>query len=276
MRQGRYVIQLTVSLVLCLMASVAVSGFAVAEPLVIAASPSLKAPIEMLSRLFEAQNPDVQVKIFYNSGLAIRQTIAAMENIGPFFIGNGPIHVVAPGGDELITRLEQKYYVLPGTRRSYAAVPLVLVVPATLVEAPGSFEELKQHELRVAVADPGLTVLGQQTKTFLSDHGILSSARSRLDVAIDAEGVLDHVLHGNADVGIIFGPDAVRRSESVRVVATAEAGSYQPTIHSMAMERFSPNREIAYRFLDFVQTPEAQRAIERLGYESPQMAAKKR
>lgn len=274
MRQGRCVIQMTGSLFL--MASVGISGFALAEPLVIAGSPSLKAPIEMLSRLFEAQNPDVQVKIFYNAGLAIRQTIAAMENIGPFFIGNGPIHIVAPGGDELITRLEQKYYVLPGTRRSYAAVPLVLVVPATLVDAPGSFEELKEKELRVAVADPSLTVLGQQTKAFLSDLGILSAVRSRLDVATDTEGVLDHVLHGNADVGIIFGPDAVRRSESVRIVATAGTGSYQPTIHSMAMERFSPNREITYRFLDFIQSPEAQRAIERLGYESPTMTAKKR
>src|SRR4051794_25521046 len=85
------------------------------EPLVIAASPSLAAPLGALGRAFEATHPDVTVRLHFNSGLEMRQTIAAMQNttIGQYFIEKGPIHIIAPGGDELITRLEQKYYVLP-------------------------------------------------------------------------------------------------------------------------------------------------------------------
>jgi molybdate transport system substrate-binding protein len=148
-------------------------------------------------------------------------------------------------------------------------VPLVLVVPATLVDAPTSFDDLKQRNLRVAVADPNLTVLGQQTKALLTDLGGIGT-NTQVDVATDAEAVLDHVLHGNADAGIIFGPDAVMHSESVRVVAKANERTYRPTEHSMAMERFSPDRALSYRFLDFIHTPEAQAAIRQLGYESPQ------
>ena len=88
----------------------------------------------------------MKVRLYFDSSLDLRRTIAAMENspMGQYFIGSGPIHIIAPGGDELITRLEQKYYVLPQTRRPYATVSLVLVVPESLVDAPLSFEALAQ------------------------------------------------------------------------------------------------------------------------------------
>src|SRR5690242_10571479 len=101
------------------------------EPLVIAASPSLSAPLEALGRAFEMTHPDVKVMLYFDDGLNIRRTIAAMENtpIGQYFIGKGPIHLIAPGGDELITRLQQRYYVLPDSRYPYATEPLTLILP---------------------------------------------------------------------------------------------------------------------------------------------------
>lgn len=244
-----------------------------AEPLVIAASPSMKAPVETLAHAFEATHPDVKVRVYYDTGLELRWTIAGMENkVGQktYFIGTGPIHLIAPGGDELLTRLEQKYYVLPGTRRPYAAVPLALVVPVTLVEAPASFEELgKGAKYRIAIADPVLTELGRQTQEVFEALGIVNDVKGRLDVASDARGVLDHLLYGQADVGIIFGPDAVKEQERIRVVATAGKPTFKPTIHSMAMERFCPNRALCEEFLSFIQSPEAKKVVKSLGYLSP-------
>jgi molybdate transport system substrate-binding protein len=240
------------------------------EPLIIAASPSMKGPIEALARSFEKAHPRVTVKVYYDTGLNLRQTVAAQQNIGKYFIGTGPIHLIAPGGDELITRLETKYYVLPETRRPYAAVPLVLAVPVALVEAPSSFEELgKGAKYRIAIADPTLTELGSQTRQLFTSLGIADDVKGRLDVASDARGVLDHLLLGQADVGIIFGPDAVKEQERVRVVATAGKPSFEPTIHSMAMERYCPNRSLCEEFLVFIQSPEAQAVLKSLGYLSP-------
>jgi molybdate transport system substrate-binding protein len=242
------------------------------EPLVIAASPSMAAPLEALGQAFEKTHPDVKVRIYFDSGLDLRRTIAGMENNprGNYFIGTGPIHLVAPGGDELITRLEQKYYVLPGTRRPYAAVPLVMVVPESLVEAPTSFETLAQGQnIRVAVADPTLTTLGQRTKQLFATLGILDSLKGRMDVGNDTRSVLDHVLSGQADVGIIFGPDAARESQRVRVVAVSDSRIVRPTIHSMAMERYCPNRALCEEFLAFTQSTEAQALLTRLGYVPP-------
>jgi molybdate transport system substrate-binding protein len=242
------------------------------EPLVIAASPSMAAPLEAIGQAFEKTHPDVKVRIYFDSGLDLRRTIAAVENnsTGKYFIGTGPIHLVAPGGDELITRLEQKYYVLPGTRRPYAAVPLVMVVPESLVEAPTSFEALAQgQKIRVAVADPILTTLGQRTKQLFETLGLLDSLKGRMDVGSDTRSVLDHVLSGQADVGIVFGPDAAKESERVRVVAVSDSRIVRPTVHSMAMERYCPNRRLCEEFLDFTQSPDAQALLARLGYVAP-------
>jgi len=250
--------------------SLPATSFAKAEPLVIAASPSVKAPIEALAQAFEAAHPDVTVRIYFDSALDLRRTIASVENRGRYFIGTGPVHLLAPGDDELLDRLEQKYYVLPGNRRSYAAVPLVLVVPESLVEAPASFEAVVGNPaLRIAVADPGLTELGRATQQVLHRLGIAEAQHDRLDVAADARGVLDHLLLGQADVGILFGPDAVQEQERVRVAAVAPPVSYQPTVHSIAMERSCPNRILCDAFLAFTQTAEAVVVLRRLGYASP-------
>jgi len=263
-----------IPLIVVVLVAIGIDSTSASEPLVIAASPSMAAPLEALGSAFEKTHPDVKVWLYFDSGLDLRRTISGMENNprGNYFIGTGPIHLVAPGGDELITRLEQKYYVLPGTRRPYAAVPLVMVVPESLVEAPSSFEALARGQnIRVAVADPTLTTLGQRTKELLTALGILDSLKGRMDVGNDTRSVLDHVLSGQADVGIVFGPDAAKESQRVRIVAVSDSQIVRPTVHSMAMERYCPNRRLCEEFLNFTQSPDAQALLARLGYVPPNL-----
>ncbi len=241
-----------------------------AEPLVIAASPAVRAPLEALGRAFEATHPGVSVRLYLDSGLELRRTIAAVENDGRYLGGRGVIHLVAPGGDELITRLEAKNYIRPNTRRAYAAEPLVLVVPASLVEAPASFEQLANDpNVKIAVADPALTSLGQKSRELLVAVGVWDRAKGRLEVAADARGVIDHMMRGQSDVGILAWPEAVREQERIRVVAWSGPEHTASTIHSIAMEWECPNRALAQDFLDFTQTPAAQAAIRALGYAFP-------
>lgn len=242
------------------------------EALVIAASPSLAAPLDALSRAFETTHPGVKVQLHYGSGLELRQMIATMQNRdgNKYFIGSGPIHVIAPGGEEFITRLEKVYYVLPESRTPYATASLVLVVPESLVDAPSSFEALAQDvRIRIAVADPKLTVLGQKTDELLRAVGGAETWKGRLDVATDARGVLDHLMNGKADVAIVFAPDAIRETDRVRVVAAAPEKLDRPVTYSMAMERYCPNRSLCEEFLSFVRGADAKAIIKQLGYGVP-------
>lgn len=231
--------------------------------LVIVASPTVKDAIEALATAFESTHPDVRVQVSIATSLDLRRTIAGMENRGKFFVGVGPIHLVAPGGDELIARLEQKYYLLPEAKALYAMERLVLVAPESLSEAPESFEALaKMSAVRIAVADL-TTRLGVETDRLLSAVGLQGK---QLDLANDQAGILDHVLSGQADVGIMFGQDAVRAQQRVRIVAMAPVNFYKPIPHSIAMERYCPDRQLCEEFLRFVTSAEGQSALKQLGY----------
>jgi molybdate transport system substrate-binding protein len=246
-----------------------------AESFVILASPSLKSVLERLGNGFEQAHPDVRVRLSFGSGLTLRQTIAEMENsmVGQYFIGKGPIHLVAPGGDEVITRLEQRYYILPDGRRPYAVDQVVIVVPESLVEAPDSLEAISGGTTRLAIADPSRTRLGTQTRDMLQALGVRESLKGRLDMATDSRGVIDHVLSGQADAGIIYGHEAVKEQDRLRVVAIMTKG-YTQTVHSMAMERYCPNRPLCEEFLSFIQSPDGQAIVRGAGYGVPEAATK--
>jgi len=237
-----------------------------ARVLVIATSPSVEEAMAQLGRAFEVSHPDVRVQLSVDTSLDLRRTVAAMENRGKSFIGSGPIHLVAPGGDEVITRMEQKYYLLPEAKALYATERLVLVAPESLSEAPESFQALASlPTVRIAIADLK-TRLGVETDRLLSALGLKSAEGKRIDLANDQAGIIDHVLSGQADVGIMFGQDAVRVQQRVRVVAAAPTGLYKPIPHSIAMERYCPDRPLCEEFLRFVTSPDGQSVLKRLGY----------
>ncbi len=256
-------------LVLCLTAPLIFQSTVEAHasrPLLIAASPTVKDAIEELGKAFESVHPDVRIQVAVDTSIDLRRTIAGMENRGKSFIGSGPIHLIAPGGDELITRMEQKYYVLPGSKALYATERLVLVAPESLSEAPESFDALANMEtVRIAVADLK-TRLGVETDRLLSGLALKGASGTRIDVASDQAGILDHVLSGQADVGIMFGQDAMRVQQRVRIVAIAPTELYKPVPHSIAMERYCPDRPLCEEFLRFVTSPEGQSVLKRLGY----------
>lgn len=237
-----------------------------ARVLVIATSPAVEEAMAQLGRAFEVSHPDVHVQLSVDTSLDLRRTVAGMENRGKSFIGSGPIHLVAPGGDEVITRMEQKYYLLPEAKALYATERLVLVAPDSLSEAPESFEALvNMPSVRIAIADQK-TRLGVETDRLLSALGLKSAEGKRIDLANDQTGILDHVLSGQADVGIMFGQDAVWVQQRVRIVATAPTGLYKPIPHSISMERYCPDRPLCEEFLQFVTSPDGQSVLKRLGY----------
>ena len=237
-----------------------------ARVLVIATSPAVSEAMTQLGQAFEVSHPGVHIQLSVDTSLDLRRTVAAMENQGKFFIGSGPIHLVAPGGDEVITRMEQKYYLLPEAKVRYATERLVLVAPESLSEAPESFEALaKIPTVRIAIADQK-TRLGVETDRLLSALGLKSAEGKRIDFANDQAGIIDHVLSGQADVGIMFGQDAVRVQQRVRIVATAPTGLYKPIPHSISMERYCPDRPLCEEFLQFVTSPDGQSVLKRLGY----------
>lgn len=261
--------QLCIGIVLIGAAEAVSAAFAM-EQLVIAASPSVKVPLEALAHAFEERHPEVRVRIRYDSGLGLRQSIAAIQSSGRYFIGSGPVHLIAPASNELLDRLERRSYILPGTRTAYASVPLVLVVPESFVDAPRSFAALAEDRTRrLSIADPDVSELGLRTQSFLQATGLFGDFSDRLDMSQDAKGVIDHVLNGAADAGLVFASDAAREPLRIRIVARSTDEVHRPIVYSVAMDRYCANRSLCQAFLAFTQTAEAETTLKPLGYGLP-------
>ena len=241
-----------------------------AEPLIILASPRLEKPLVALAESFESTHADVHVKILLDSGLGLRGTIARLQNAGLYGIESGIVHIVAPADQQLIDRLEDRYYVLPGTRRPFATARLVLVASADGPAPLPSVQELSTATaVRIVVADPEVSELGHKTKSALDQLQWSSAATDRLIVGHDVRGVLDRIIHGKAEVGILFEHQAVAAGPSVKIIAQLPEEAAPPIVYAMAMERFCPNRPLCRSFLDFSQSPEARKLLARLGYSAP-------
>ena len=101
-----------------------------------------------------------------------------------------------------------------------------------LVDAPSSFEALAQDvRIRIAVADPKLTVLGQKTDELLRAVGRAETWKGRLDVATDARGVLDHLMNGKLAASIKYGEAkaSICSSDSFQNEAFTVAGKPSPS-----------------------------------------------
>ncbi len=240
------------------------------EPLVILASPTLERPLVALAEAFEGSHPDVQIKILLDSAMALRGTIGRLQHSGRYGPHAGLVHLVVPADQELLDRLEYRYYVLPGTRRAYATDRLVLVVPNGSNESALSLADLvKDKTRRLVVADPEVSGLGHQSRQPLDALLRRVEIRSTVIVAHDAHGIVDRLAHGMADVGILFEHQAAQARTLVRLAGVIEPEVSPPVVYAMAMDRFCPNRTLCHQFLEFSQSHEARAVLARLGYGPP-------
>jgi molybdate transport system substrate-binding protein len=231
-----------------------------AETLTIAVSPEFAPPLKALGEAFESANPGVKVRLYYGSGIHLEQALRAKQ-----------IHLVAPGTNVWSDDGEAKrYQVLSKTLRPYAVVPIALAASASLPNPPSSLEDLGQMSgLRVVIIGDPATELGRRTQELLDHLGLRSAVQGRLETVRNTQGVLDHLSRGRADVGILFGPDAVQQIGRFQIIPVTPNGSHQPILLPLALDRFCPNAELGQAFLDFTLSPEAQAVLKRLGYDLP-------
>ena len=123
--------------------------------------------------------------------------------------------------------------------------------------------------VRVVVADPEVSELGHRTKSALDQLRWSDAVTNRIIVAHDVRGVLDRIIHRQADAGILFEHQAVAAGPSLKIVAPLPRDVAPPVVYAMAMERFCPNRQLCQSFLDFSQSPEARTILAGLGYGVP-------
>ncbi|MTJ50850.1 molybdate ABC transporter substrate-binding protein [Dolichospermum sp. UHCC 0259] len=226
--------------------------------LIISAAASLKEVLEEIKPLYQQSKTNVKINYNFGSSGALQQQIEQ----------GAPADIFISAAKKQIDTLEQKGFLVAGTRNIIAKNNLVLVVPKNAVGIT-SFYNLKDSKVKkIAIGEPRSVPAGQYAQQVLEKLKIWSQIKSKLVFASNVRQVLASVETGNADVGLVYITDA-KISNQVKVVVTANEKYHSPIIYPLAIINRSKNVNTAKEFSKFLSSDPAKSVFKKYGFILP-------
>jgi molybdate transport system substrate-binding protein len=222
---------------------------------VVSAAASLADVLKELQPAYEAQHPEVRLKLNFGSSGALQQQIEQ----------GAPADLFIAAAAAPMASLVQKGLV------DRAAVTTVATNDVVLIAAAGGTVRSWQDVAAVphlALGDPQHVPAGQYGKAVLESLGLwstVSQAQGRLVLGEDARQVLNYVASGAAEAGIVYRTDAAT-APKVAVVAAAPAGSHPLVVYPMAVIRDSKHQAEAKAFAEYLLSPAGRQVFAKYGF----------
>jgi len=183
--------------------------------------------------------------------------------------GGAPVDVFASAAAKDMDILDTEGSLLPGTRVSFAANEVVLVVPSASTAGVTSFADLtKPGVARIAVGNPKTVPAGRYADEVFTNAGIAAAAGPKLVRAENVRQVLDYVARAEVEAGVVYATDAAIRPQDVKVAAVAPAGSHKPVVYPIAVLKRAPHPEAAKAFVAAVRSEGGQAILARYGFKA--------
>ena len=222
------------------------------ELLVFAAASLTDALVEIGAR-YEAR-AGVRVLFSFGGSNALARQIHA----------GAPADVFVSANLDCMDELERAGLVRPENRVELLSNRLAVVVSAPsglVLSAPRDLERAR----RLALGDPEAVPAGIYARRWLEERGLWARLRERVVPMLDVRAALAAVESGSADAAIVYRTDAAL-SRRVRVVLEIPPEE-TPGIFYPAAALASSTTAEARRFLDHLESREAQAVFIRLGFE---------
>jgi molybdate transport system substrate-binding protein len=232
-----------------------VSWRALAADLTVSAAASLTNAFRELASLFETQNPDMKVQFNFAASGALLQQIAK----------GAPVDVFASADQETMDQAQAKNLVRAAERRNFVANALVVIVPAQAARMPGALNDLSQAAYqRVAIGLPASVPVGRYTKGVLEKAGLWSAIEPKMIGVQSVRQALDYVARGEVDAGFVYATDAAIMPGKVKVALRVP--TEQPILYPIAPVASSANQAAAQKFVNFVNSSQAQSVLAKYGF----------
>ena len=257
---GRRLVSLSLLLVCALYTPVEIVSAETKHELTVSAAISLKNAFEEIGKLYEAKGG---AKVLFNLG--------ASGDLARQIEGGAPMDVFASAAQKDMDVLDNKGLIVQGSRFNIAANRVVLIVPAGSKTAiPASFEGLAAKEIRkIAVGNPKSVPAGRYAEEVLTYYKLQPSVKDKLIFTENVRQVLDYVVRGEVDAGIVYATDASTRVNEVRITASAPEESHKPVVYPIAVVKGTVDEASAKAFVALVVSPEGQRILAKYGFKKP-------
>ena len=226
-----------------------------ANEIIVSAAVSLKDAFNEIAQLNEQRN---NVKVHFNFGAsgALQKQIES----------GAPVDVFASAGAQQMDQLAAKDLIVSSSRTNFARNVLVLVEPANS-SAIASFADLTKPEVKkIAIGNPRTVPAGQYTEQTFNKLQLLPGIKSKLIYAEDVRQVLDYVVRGEVDAGIVYSSDVLSAGAKVKEVVRAPEASHDPILYPIAIVKDSKRTDAARKFIELVLSTEGQKILAKYGF----------
>lgn len=219
-----------------------------AEPLVVFAAASLKAPLDQLA----ARHGDTVVS-YAGSGALARQIMQG-----------APADVVVLAHPDWMAALNASGAVVAESEVEVAGNDLVMIGPADAADLPLTADGLRQRlgGGRLAMGFTQAVPAGQYGRAALTHLGLWNDVTGHVAEVDNVRAALVLVARGEAPLGVVYATDALA-SDAVSVVAAFPPESHQPIRYPAALVRDTP---AARAFLALLASPEGQAIFAAAGF----------
>jgi molybdate transport system substrate-binding protein len=220
--------------------------------LTVFAAASLTEAFTALERRFEADHPDVDVRLSFQGSSVLATQIT-----------NGAPAEVFASADQVTMHTVIAAGLVTGEPIGFASNRMTIVVPVGNPHRIGSLADLSTPDLRIAVCQPQAPC-GSATKKVLAAAAVTLPPASEEQ---DVKGVLNKVRSGNADAGLVYVTDINSSAGQVSSVDFPEAalaiGEYQIAVLTDA------DTELAGAFVGLVRGEVGRGELARVGFAVP-------
>lgn len=200
------------------------------------------------------------------SGETVRFNFGASSTLARQIEEGAPGDLFFSADEAKMDALEQKDFLLPGTRRSGPSNQLVIVVPADAKSGPRSAAELATPEYKkIAVAEPSTVPVGIYTREYLQKLALWDAIKEKIVPTENVRASLAAVESGNVEAGFVYKTDA-RTSKKVRVALEIPADEGPKISYPFAVLKSSREPDRAKKLSGYLASPAARETFRKFGF----------
>ena len=210
----------------------------------IATAVSLKKPLDEAIAAFQTKVPGEKLEM---EAAASGVIVSQVERGAPvdLFLSASPVEM---------DRVAKSGRLIEGTRRAIATNRLVIVARKGL-EAPKTFDDLMDPRFKkIAIGNPKTVPAGRYADQAIKKEELTGTIEKRLVFGENVRQVLDYVVRGEADAGIVYATDVKLGDDDVVLGPTIDAKLHDPVIYEAAIVK-GEGTERAQAFLEFLTSP---------------------
>lgn len=224
--------------------------------LLIAAAASLKNCYEdELIPLFEEMHPNIQIEGTYDSSGKLQTQIENGLQADLFMsAAHKQMDILSDQGfieeESIVDLLENE---------------LVLITNENTQTKVKDFYNIQEADM-IAIGDPDSVPAGQYAKEALQYIGNYEAVLSKASLGTNVTEVLSWVEAQSAEVGIVYGSDAISGQKIKILAIVPEDALKTPVIYPIGIVESSKHKEEAKLLMDFLQSDQAQQIFEKYGF----------